>query len=105
MKRVIVDNSKLTGQILDLLAEKFPDGYDYDDVISFRNAKNKEVKAVEVQTEDTIFLVKISSELENSIEAHLNTAENEEDEDDGKNGQIKNEMEIEEIEKPELDVD
>lgn len=75
MKRVIVDNSKLTSQILDLLIEKFPDGYDYDDVISFKNLKKKEVRAVEVRTEDTIFLVKISSELEDSMEAHLITLE------------------------------
>jgi|TARA_B110000305_G_scaffold241666_1_gene316851 DNA-directed RNA polymerase subunit delta len=75
MKRVIVDNNKLTNQILDLLIKKFPDGYDYDDVISFKNVKKKEVRAVEVRTEDTIFLVKISSELEDSMEAYLITLE------------------------------
>jgi hypothetical protein len=75
MKRVIVDNNKLTNQILDLLIKKFPDGYDYDDVISFKNVKKKEVRAVEVRSEDTIFLVKISSELEDSMEAYLITLE------------------------------
>ena len=75
MKRMLVDNNKLTDEILDLLTEKFPDGYDYDDVISFRNAKNKEVKAVEVRTEDTIYLVKISLELEISMELHISTSE------------------------------
>jgi|TARA_B110000967_G_C18533019_1_gene386833 hypothetical protein len=75
MKRVIVDNNKLTNQILDLLIKKFPDGYDYDDVISFKNVKKKEVRALEVRTEDTIFLVKISSELEDSMEAYLITLE------------------------------
>lgn len=28
MKRIIVDYAKLTGDILNLLVEKFPDGYD-----------------------------------------------------------------------------
>lgn len=71
MKRVIVDNSKLTEEILNLLIEKFPDGYDYHDVISFNNAKNQEVKVVEVNSEDTIYLVKISDELDDSMEAHF----------------------------------
>ena len=43
MKRVIVDYAKLTTDILDLLVEKYPDGYDYSDVISFKNAKGETI--------------------------------------------------------------
>ena len=68
MKRVIVDYSKLTSDILDLLVDKYPDGYDFSDVISFKNIKGETVKAVEVRTEDTIYLVKISSLLEKTME-------------------------------------
>lgn len=68
MKRVIVDYAKLTNEILNLLVEKFPDGYDDSDVIRFRNAKNELVEAVEVRTEDTIYLVKISTKLADRIE-------------------------------------
>ena len=68
MKRVIVDYDKLTNEILNLLVEKFPDGYDDSDVIRFRNAKNELVEAVEVRTEDTIYLVKISTKLADRIE-------------------------------------
>jgi len=68
MKRVIVDYAKLTTDILDLLVEKYPDGYDYADIISFKNAKGETIKAVEVKTEDTVFLVKISSKLEQTME-------------------------------------
>lgn len=50
MRRVIVEYSKLTKDILDLLVEKYPDGYDYDDIISFKNAKGETVKAIEVRT-------------------------------------------------------
>jgi hypothetical protein len=68
MKRVIVDYAKLTGDILNLLVEKFPDGYETSDIISFRNAKNELIEAVEVKTEDTIYLVKVSTKLANRME-------------------------------------
>ncbi len=68
MKRVIVDYAKLTNEILTLLVEKFPDGYDDADIIRFKNAKNETVEAVEVRTEDTIFLVKVSTKLADRIE-------------------------------------
>lgn len=67
MKRVIVDYSKLTNEILNLLVEKFPDGYDDSNIIRFRNAQNELVEAVEVRTEDTIYLVKISTNLAERI--------------------------------------
>ncbi len=67
MKRVIVDYKKLTPEILSLLVEKYPDGYDDDQVISFKNAKNETVEAVEVRTEDSIYLVKVSTRLENTM--------------------------------------
>lgn len=70
MKRVIVTYEKLTTDILDLLVEKYPDGYEYEDIISFKNAKGETVKAVQVNTEDTIYLVKISSRLEKKMEDH-----------------------------------
>jgi len=63
MKRVIVDYSKLTEDILNLLVEKFPDGYDETDIIRFKNAQNEIVEAVEVRTSDTIYLVKVSKKL------------------------------------------
>ncbi len=68
MKRVIVDYAKLTNEILTLLVERFPDGYDDSDIIRFKNAKNETVEAVKVKTEDTIFLVKVSTKLADRIE-------------------------------------
>ncbi|SDS42786.1 hypothetical protein [Christiangramia echinicola] len=67
MKRIIVDYKKLTPEILGMLVEKYPDGYDDDQVISFKNAKNETVDAVEVRTEDTVYLVKVSTRLENTM--------------------------------------
>ncbi len=68
MRRVIVDYAKLTGDILNLLVEKFPEGYDDSDIIRFRNAQNELVEAVEVRTEDTIYLVKVSTKLASRME-------------------------------------
>ena len=70
MKRVIVDYAKLTNEILNLLVERFPDGYDDSDIIRFRNAKNELIEAVEVRTEDTIYLVKVSMKLADRIETY-----------------------------------
>lgn len=67
MKRIIVDYKKLTPEILGLLVEKYPDGYDDDQIISFKNAKNETVDAVEVRTDDTVYLVKVSTRLENTM--------------------------------------
>ena len=68
MKRVIVEYAKLTNEILNLLVEKFPDGYDDSDIIRFKNAKNETIEAVEVKTEDTTYLVKVSLKLADRIE-------------------------------------
>ena len=68
LKRVIVDFKKLTPEILALLVEKYPHGYDDDQVISFKNAKNETVEAVEVTTKDTKYLVKVSTKLEMTME-------------------------------------
>lgn len=94
MKRIIVDYSKLTNEILNLLVEKFPDGYDDSNIIRFRNTKNELIEAVEVKTEDTIYLVKVSTKLASRIENY--------DEDD----EIDSEIEpIEPIKDPNIDID
>ena len=68
MKRIIVDYSKLTNEILNLLVEKFPDGYDDSNIIRFRNQHNELIEAVEVRTTDTIYLVKVSTKLASRLE-------------------------------------
>ncbi len=64
LKRIIVDFKKLTPEVLRLTVEKYPDGYDDKDIITFKNAKGERIEAVEVLTEDTKYLVKISEKLE-----------------------------------------
>jgi hypothetical protein len=82
MKRVIIEYSKLTTDILNMLVDKYPDGYDYSDVISFKNAKGETIKAVEVKTVETIYLVKISSKLEQTMEDYIEDEDSFDDEKD-----------------------
>jgi len=68
LKRVIVDFKKLDNNMLNLLVEKFPDGYDDGDIVTYRNANNEVVECVEVRTEDTAYLVKVSKRLVMAME-------------------------------------
>ena len=81
MIRKIVDYQKLNEDILNLLVDKYPDGYDDDDIISFRNANNELVEAVEVRTDDTIYLVKIGVKLVKAMEDHEDEDEDLQDDD------------------------
>jgi hypothetical protein len=82
-KRVIIDYSKLTDDLLRYLVEKYPDGYDDRDIITFKNAKNETIEAIQVVTDETIYLVKISSKLEQSmIDFDLDDDDDDDDIDD-----------------------
>ena len=61
MQRVIIDFKKLTPEILSLLNTKFPDGYGDDDIISFKNHRNETIDAVEVKSDQFVYLVKIGT--------------------------------------------
>lgn len=93
MRRVIVDYKKLTNEILSMLVEKYPDGYGDDDIIRFKNAHNETIEAVEVRTDDTIYLVKVSTKL-------ANTMENYDDEDDDSFGSDEDNLNTENLEIP-----
>ena len=68
MKRVIIDYKNLTANILNLLVTKYPYGYEYDDIFTFQNSEGKIISVIEVNTVDTIYLIKISRELEEKID-------------------------------------
>ncbi|HSR61476.1 MAG TPA: hypothetical protein VLL47_12015 [Robiginitalea sp.] len=63
MKRMIIDYKKISPELAGLLLEKYPQGYGDDDIISFKNARGEWVEAVELQTADTLYLVKIGTNL------------------------------------------
>jgi len=88
MKRVIVDFSKLNQEILDLLVEKYPDGYMSKDIIAFRNSQNKMIEAVEVRTDETIYLVKVSQRLEDTMENYDDERSYDDDDEFGESVEI-----------------
>jgi len=67
MIRRLVDYKKLNHEMAALLIETYPYGYGDDDIITFRNGHGEIIEAVEIQTEDTLYLVKISKSLANFI--------------------------------------
>ncbi|WP_298485648.1 hypothetical protein [uncultured Maribacter sp.] len=67
MLRKLVDYKKLDHSIVSLLIETYPHGYGDDDIIIFKNINGEIIETVELKTEDTIYLVKISKSLSNFI--------------------------------------
>lgn len=63
MKRIIIDYKKLTPEMAGLLLESYPQGYGDEDIISFKNARGEWIEAVELQTSDALYLVKVSTNL------------------------------------------
>ncbi len=77
MLRKLVDYKKLDHELAAFLIESYPDGYGDDDIITFRNAHGEYIEAVELQTPDTLYLVKISKSLSDFIANFDDTIEKE----------------------------
>ncbi len=67
MTRRLIDYRKLDHQLAALLIETYPHGYGDEDIIVFKNIQGDYVEAVELKTEDTLYMVKISKSLSNFI--------------------------------------
>jgi hypothetical protein len=81
-KHIIVDFKKLTPEVLALLVESYPDGYDDSNIIKFKNSKNEWIEAVQVETEDTKYLVKVSTKLVVTMENYDEDDYSDYDDDD-----------------------
>lgn len=77
MLRKIVDYKKLNHELAALLIESYPDGYGDEDIIVFKNLQGDTVEAVEIKTDDTVYLVKISKSLADFISNFEDTIEKE----------------------------
>jgi hypothetical protein len=77
MKRILIDYKKLSHEVAVLLIETYPDGYGDDDIIRFKNAAGDNIEAVELRTDDTLYLVKISRSLSQFISNFEDTIEKE----------------------------
>jgi len=63
MKRVIKDYNSITQEHIDLINEQYPDGFENENLVSFVTPKGQFIKALEVRTEDTIYLFKIEKNM------------------------------------------
>lgn len=98
-RRVIVDYKNVTNEILDLFTDRYPYGYDDGDIIRFKNAKGEMVKAVPFETTDTKYLVKVSVQMDQQIEAFL-----EDDDDDNDDvGENDSTADMDDVESDDLD--
>ena len=82
MRRIIIDYKKLDRSLAAKLIDLYPHGYGDEDIIILRKPGGDIVEAVEVRTEDTIYLVKISKSLSSFISNFEETIEQELDKSD-----------------------
>lgn len=64
LKRIIKDYKTLNQEHIDLINEHYPNGFENDNLISFVTPKGQFIKALEIKTEDTIYLFKIDKNME-----------------------------------------
>jgi DNA-directed RNA polymerase subunit delta len=64
IKRVIKDYKTLGQEHIDLINEHFPNGFENEHLISFTTPKGQFIKALEIKTEDTIYLFKIDKNMQ-----------------------------------------
>lgn len=67
MIRKLIDYKKLNHHLAAKLIETYPNGYGDDDIITFKNVHGEIIETVELRTDDTVYLVKISKSLANFI--------------------------------------
>ncbi len=70
MKRIIISFENLNDKQIELFKTQYPDGYSSQDIISFKNLKGIEIKAIQISSDDTIYLVKLNEQLINRIYNH-----------------------------------
>ncbi len=77
---VIKDYKSMTPDLMALLVEAYPDGFEYDTEY-FTNAKGERVEAVPLETEDTKYLIKVSTTLVQNFEAFESDDDDDSDSD------------------------
>jgi preprotein translocase subunit Sec63 len=63
MKRIIKDYKSISEEHEELIAAHYPNGFENDNLISFTTPKGEFIKALEIRTEDTIYLFKIDKNM------------------------------------------
>ena len=63
IKRVIKDYNTLSQEHIDLINEHYPNGFENENLVSFVTPKGQFIKALEVRTDDTIYLFKVDKNM------------------------------------------
>ena len=63
MKRVIKDYNSITDEHAALIEAAYPNGFENEHLVSFTTPKGAFIKALEIRTEDTIYLFKIDKNM------------------------------------------
>ncbi len=59
--RRIVDYKNLSNELIDKLDALYPDGYEDKDFVKFQNAQGDTISAIPLETDDAMFLVKLTT--------------------------------------------
>ena len=79
MKRVIKDFKAITDDVVALINEQYPYGYEDSQLVTFVNAKGEFVKALEVKSDEITYLIKLGTKLNEHINEYMDSDEEEDD--------------------------
>jgi hypothetical protein len=73
MKRVIKDFKTITPEVMALINDQYPYGYEDSQLVTFVNAKGEFVKALEVRTDEVVYLIKLDRKLDEHINDYMDS--------------------------------
>ncbi|AWX46022.1 hypothetical protein HME9304_03054 [Flagellimonas maritima] len=94
MKRILIDYKKLDHKVAAILIDSYPHGYGDEDIMTLKKPSGEIIEAVEVKTNDTIYLVKISKSLSNFISNFEEIIEKELEKSDGVKDDLKSDLPV-----------
>ena len=73
MKNILfLKAENLNKEIIQLIIERYPNGYGYDNIVSVQNPTGKVVKAIMVEDIENQIFVEVSLKLEEIIDKNIN---------------------------------
>lgn len=70
MKRIIKDYASINKDHLRMIANEYPEGFEIEDLITFRKPDGSSFKGLEIRTDEALYLFKIDSRLLEVIDEH-----------------------------------
>lgn len=73
MKRVIKDFKSISQEVMALINDQYPHGYEDNELVTFVNAKGEFIKALEVKTDEVVYLIKLDRKLDDHINEYVDS--------------------------------